>query len=169
LSEVLPVYAIIVLAVYGWTTYWALWQLPSWLDSRTVGEIFAIWCYLLLTNLAESLLALLGVMLLAIILPLSWFSQRFVSRGSVFAATVLGGLMFFETNFLQRSSYFGQLPGFLPMLTAVTILLTFLAGHFELARRVVERFADNAVIFLYVSIPLSLMGLIVVIARNLLP
>lgn len=168
LAEVYPVYAIIVILTYGWTIYWALWKLPSWLDFLPLGEIGAIFCYLMATNLLESLLTLSGLMLISLILPKKWFRDVFVSRGSVLAASVLVSIMIFEYHFDKPSDYFSRLPLYLPLILLMASILAFLAGRIRNVRKGVELFAENAVIFIFISLPVSVLSLIVVVARNLI-
>ena len=167
LAQVYPVYAIIVLLTYSWTIYWALWKLPSWLDFLPLGEIGAIFCYLMATNLIESLLALLGVVIVSLVLPQKWFRDLFVSRGSVLAASVLISIMVFEYHFDKPADYFNRLPLYLLLTLLIAGVLSFLAGWIRMVRKAVEVFAENAVIFLFISLPVSLLSFIVIIIRNL--
>ena len=128
LAQVYPVYAIIVILTYGWTIYWALWKLPSWLDFLPLGEIGAIFCYLMATNFIESLLALFGVIILSLILPQKWFRDLFVSRGSVLAASILISIMVFEYHFDKPADYFYKFPLYLPFILLLAGVLAFLAG-----------------------------------------
>ena len=105
-----------MILVYGWTIYWSLWKLPSWLDFLPLGEIGAIFSYLLATNLIESLLVLLGIIVVCLILPQKWFREVFVSRGSVLAASVLISIMIFEYHFVKPADYFHMLPIYLPLI-----------------------------------------------------
>jgi len=167
LAQIYPVYAIIVILVYGWTLYWSFWKLTSWMDFLTLGEIAAIYCYLLATNLLESLLALLGVVMVSLILPPKWFREVFVIRASVLAASVLISFMVFESHFKAPAEYFHKLPIYLIPIILLGGILAFLAGWIPIIRKGVEILAENAVIFLYISLPLSLLSLIIVIGRNL--
>ena len=110
LYQIYPVYAIIVILVYGWTIYWALWKLPSWLKFLPLTGIGAIFCYLMVTNLIESLVALLGVVVVSFFLPQKWLREVFVSRGSVLAASVLISIMVFEYHFDKPADYYSKLP-----------------------------------------------------------
>jgi hypothetical protein len=168
LAQVYPVYAVIVILTYGWTIYWALWKLPSWLDFLPLGQIGAIFCYLMATNLIESLLALLGVIILSLILPQKWFRDLFVSRGSVLAAGVLISIMVFEYHFDKPADYFNLYPLYFLWTFLLAVVLAFLAGWIPTVRKTVEVFSENAVIFLYISLPLSLLSLIAIIVRNLI-
>ena len=168
LAQVYPVYAIIVLLTYSWTIYWALWKLPSWLDFLPLGEIGAIFCYLMATNLIESLLALLGVVIVSLVLPQKWFRDLFVSRGSVLAASVLISIMVFEYHFDKPADYFDKFPLYLPLILLIAGVLAFFAGWIRVVCKGVEVLAENAVIFIFISLPISLLSLTVVIVRNLI-
>ena len=168
LSQTYPVYAVIVILTYGWTIYWALWELPSWLNYLPLGEIGAVFCYLLATNLVESLIALAGTVLVSLVLPQKWYRDVFVSRGSVLAATVLICIAVFAYHFESPADYFSKFPVYLPWILLLAALLAFLSGWIHILRRGVEIFAENAVIFLFLSVPLSLLSVAVVIVRNLL-
>jgi hypothetical protein len=167
LAQIYPVYAIIVSLVYGWTIYWSFWKLPSWMDFLPLGGIASIYCYLLMANFFESLLVLLGAVIVSLILPPKWFRDVFVSRASVLAASVLISFAFFESHFIKPAEYFHELPIYLVPIMLVGGILGFLAGWIPIVRKGVEILAENAVIFLYISVPLSLLALAVVIVRNL--
>ena len=168
LAQVYPVYAIIVILTYGWTIYWALWKLPSWLDFLPLGEIGAIFCYLMTTNLIESLLMLIGVLIISLILPQKWFRDLFISRGSVLAASVLIPIMVFEYHFDKPADYYSKFPMLLLVMFLVACVLVFLAGWINIVRKAVEVFAEKAVIFLFISLPVSILSLMVVLVRNLI-
>ena len=168
LAQVYPVYAIIVILTYGWTIYWTLWKLPSWLDFLPLGEIGAIFCYLMATNLMESLLTLLGVTVVSLVLPQKWFRDLFVSRGSVLAASVLIPIMVFEYHFDKPADYYSKFPMLLLVMFLVACVLVFLAGWINIVRKAVEVFAEKAVIFLFISLPVSILSLMVVLVRNLI-
>jgi len=168
LAQAYPVYAVIVILTYGWTIYWALWKLPSWLDFLPLGEIGAIFCYLMATNLIESLLALFGVIFLSLILPRKWFRDLFVSRGSVLTASILISIMIFEYHFDKPADYFYKFPLYFPFILLLAGILAFLAGWIRIVRNAVEVFAENAIIFLFILLPLSFLSLLVIIVRNLI-
>jgi cation transport ATPase len=86
----------------------------------------------------------------------------------VLAASVLISFMVFESHFIKPAEYFHELPIYLVPIVLVGGILAFLAGWIPIVRKEVEILAENAVIFLYISVPLSLLALVVVIVRNLL-
>jgi hypothetical protein len=158
----------IVILTYGWTIYWALWKLPSWLNFLPLGEIGSIFCYLMATNFIESLIALFAVIFICLILPQKWFRDLFVSRGSVLAVSVLVSIMVFEYHFDKPSDYFYRFPLYLLLILLIAGVLVFLAGQIQIVRKAVEVFAENAVIFLFISLPVSVLSLMIVIVRNLI-
>ena len=119
------------------------------------------------TNLIESLLALLGVVIVSLVLPQKWFRDFFVSRGSALAASVLISIMIFEYHFDKPADYFNRLPLYLLLTLLIAGVLAFLAGWIHVVRKAVEVFAENAVIFLFILLPVSLLSFIVIIIRNL--
>jgi hypothetical protein len=75
--------------------------------------------------------------------------------------------MVFESHFNKPAEYFHEPPVYLIPIILLGGILAFLAGWIPIIRKGVEILAENAVIFLYISLPLSLLALVVVIARNL--
>ena len=93
MGQLTAVYGVIVLMVYGWTIYWYLWKLPSWLYFLTLGELLVTFSYAMIVNFIESLLILLVPVLLSLLLPHHWFRERFVAQGVVMVVLLLIALM----------------------------------------------------------------------------
>jgi hypothetical protein len=89
------VYAIAVIFIYGWTAYWFIWKLPSWIYYLSITEILTLIAYSAFANLLESLLVFSVPLVLAIILPKKWFFDRFVSAGSLLGLLIGGYLIYF--------------------------------------------------------------------------
>jgi len=168
LTELSSVYSVIVILVYGWTIYWSFWKLPSWLDFLPLSEIGAIYCYLLATNFVESLITLFGVVFVSLLLPEKWFRDVFVSRGSMLSAIILISIMNFEYHYNTPADYFNMFPMYFLITLLVACVAVFFAGWIYIIRKVIEIFAENATIFLYIMLPLSLLSIIVILIRNLI-
>jgi hypothetical protein len=168
LQQVASVYAIIVLFVYGWTIYWYLWKLPSWLDFMTASELLAVFAYSMVVNFLESLFVLILPIALSLILPVNWFRDQFVARGVALVVVLLTALLFTS----RIIAGLADLPPYLGWIIFGVILVAVLAVHIfgkvGFLRRTLEEVSDRAVIFLYVSVPVSAVSLIVVVIRNLL-
>jgi hypothetical protein len=151
-----------VLLLYGWTIYWFSWNLPSWLAFLPLYDIFGILAYALVTNLLESLAVLAVLILLAAVLPPSWFRDEFVVRAGFTALYFLIIGMYLLNNFIPLMQL-GR-----PFLITVAIFLPaqYLLGRIRVVQTGLNTMADRSIVFLYVSVPLSVLGLIVILVRN---
>jgi hypothetical protein len=166
-GQVAPVYALIVLMIYSWTMIWFFWKLPSLIDFLNIGEILSVLTYPLATNLIESLLVLCAPLLLSVILPQKWFHDVFVARG---AALVLAGLLyaiFLAFQFQTINGYPDAVLNIWSLALAAGIigLIVFVVGRTPLLRKGIEALADRSTIFLYITIPLSVIALLLILIR----
>jgi len=156
-----------VLMIYTWTSVWFFWKVPSWLFFLNAGEIGIAFAYALATNLVESLAILCGPLALSLILPKEWFLDRFVARGAALVLSGLGYMMYLAFQFKTKDDY--------PSITlkawsvalaiVIMVVIVYLAGRLSLFRKIMEVLADRAIIFLYISLPLSLISLVIVLIR----
>ncbi len=166
LEEIARVYAVIVTVVYGWTILWFFWKLPSWLYFLNGGEILTAFAYVLATNLLESLVVLSAPVLLSLALPKKWFGDVFAARGAAVALLCLAYMMYIANQFQTNSDY-PDIPLTRSAILALVLigLGTFFAGRSSTARKVIEVFSERATIFLYISVPLSLISLLMILGR----
>ena len=167
IKQIAPVYAITVLMVYGWTLGWFFWKISSWLYFMSIGEILVIFAYTMITNFLESLFILLFPVILSFVLPKKWFLDLFVVRGTTLVMFMMGYLMYFSMQILNLETY----PKTLILLTIPVIIiisiLVYGIGKINLMCKLIETLSDRSIIFLYLSIPLSLISFCVVIVRNI--
>jgi len=167
LQDNLKVYAVIAVLVYAWSILWLFWELPSWLYYLTVAEIIPVFAYALATNLFESLLILAALNLLCFILPQTWFHESFVARSFFVVALGLGYLMFFASSFGKEGDYPRVLLSLAPGAFVMFFILGFLVTRIVSLKKITEQIADRLVIFLYLTIPLSMVALLVIVVRNI--
>ncbi len=169
LQQIIPVYAVIVMMIYGWTVYWYIWEIPSWIYYLSLADIFRIYAYALSVNLLESLVVLLLPLLICFILPRKWFYESFIARGSTLVILLLGYAMYFSNSFksISDGSYPQALINWTPAILVAIILLVFAAGKIRIAIRIVEDFSSRAIIFLYILIPASILALLYIVIRNI--
>lgn len=167
-SAILPVYAVVAAPVFAWTiTIW-LWKLPSWLNYLTPGEVAGIFSYAMLTAFIESLLILGLLLLLCLVLPLHSFRDQFIVRGTWLAvglaACVLGNGIW---RGMTRYTY-AEIPLTWWSLVGLVliIVLTLVSVRVRFMTRIALWLSDRLTVFLLIFIPLSLLSLVVVIARN---
>ncbi len=165
-SDVSAVYAVIVFFVYGWSSYWFIWTVPSWVYYLDLWEIFLILVYTLAVNFLESLLLLSFALVLFLIVPKKWLGgSTFGQYGSVLGLLMAAGLYFFVKSTGPQEAFSSgllikSLGGFLAL---ITISLPLCRVVF--ISRLTLAFADRAKIFLYLTFPASVISLLVILVR----
>ena len=163
LTQIIPVYSLIVMLVYGWTIYWFAWNLPSWLGLMPLMDVFSILAYSFIANFLESIVVLSVVIVLGIILPEKWLRGDFVLIAGFVVLYFLIFGMFLLYNFIPLP----QLGRSVMAAFSLFFIGQYAIRRFRLARKVIGTLADRSVIFLYMSIPVTIVGLIVVLIRNI--
>jgi hypothetical protein len=167
LQENLQVYAVIVAFLYTWTILWLFWELPSWLNFLTVGEVLPIFAYALATNFLESLLVLAGLNLICFLLPAHWFHTSFVPRSFLLVASGLGTLMVFISLFGKEAEHPNGLFVATLMLLVLLVPGSLFLGRIPIVKNLAESISDRLTIFVYLLVPLSLLSILFIILRNL--
>jgi hypothetical protein len=176
-SEILSVFNVVLFVVFGWSVRGFLFVLPSFLLYFQLGDIIAILFYMLGFALMESLLLTGGLLIGSMLLPAKWFKIGFGYKGFliIFVSTI--GLIlfqgyykygFFET--LIKNDYSTLHPlfvGFIVSLLILVGLLWFFKGESRL-RNYLLVFIEQFGVFAYIYIPLGIIGIIVVVLRNIL-
>ncbi len=168
-EQLVVVYAVIAVMIYGWTIIAFIWKLPSWLNYLTVGEMLAILSYSLFTDLLESLFILGLLTLAAMILPQVLLLDHFAIRGSIITLSLLGsGMCFFARYVNEGTSVLTLWPPWLVVTLLALSLFLALAGKVQGVGRAIFWLADQLTVFLYILLPLSLLSAVVVLFRNFL-
>jgi len=168
-SDVAAVYAVATVLIYGWTIYWFIWNIPSWIYYLDVKELSLILAYSLVVNFLESLFLLLLVLGLFFIFPGKWLEEgAFVLFGSILSIFILVLFYFFVYYTGSQESFSSgllikYLAGFL-----MAIVISWLLGRVTIFSKLISVFADRAKIFLYLTLPMSVASLLVVLVRLLI-
>jgi hypothetical protein len=166
-DEISRLYATIVFLVYGWTSLAFFWKVPSWRYFLDLGEIVSILAYALSSTLFESVIILLLFVLASLVLPASWLRNKFVVRSSI----VFYSLTFWVV--LLTLSSLIQLPTTNDVLTLVlgfpltAGLGMILVDKMPFLHRFMDYLSNQLTIFLYLWLPLSLAGILILIIRNI--
>ena len=168
LEEIAPVYAVIVMMIYPWTLTRFFWRLSSWILFASVGDLVAIFAYMVVVNFLESILVLLALLVMSIIQPQKWFYDRFKTRSISLVLLGLGYLIYLNKNLHADSPFPLTLVRWIPIVAVVILVLVFLVDQVSFLRRVLEELANRLTIFLYISIPVSVIALLVVLIRNII-
>lgn len=167
LEQLAPVYSIVVVVLYSWSLLHFFWRLPSFTYYSTVGEIAIIYAYLTVVNFFESVVILLATIVLCVILPGKWFYDRFVTKGILLVSLGLGYLAYVASHISAEAPFPYMLVKWSPVAVILILALVLLLDQVEFLRRVLLALSDRFVTFLYISIPISVVCLLIVLVRNI--
>lgn len=167
LAQIAPVYAVAVAMIYPWSISRFFWRLPSWLYYSSAGEIAVIFAYMMVVNLIESALVLLAPVFLSVVLPKKWFFDSFVTKGALLLSLSLGYVMYFDNQLNYQVPFPLDLVYQTPIILAVIFALVFLLDWLGFLRKILLDLSDRLIVFLYISIPVSLISLLVILVRNI--
>jgi hypothetical protein len=166
--DVFSVFASCVFPIYGWSILWFLHKLPSWLQYLDFWDSVSIFAYTQAFALLESVVVLFVLVVLSIVLPVRFFRDKFAAQGSVmvFVAACLAVLLrAFDLGL--RSWNFGELLLGL-VLSLVPIGASCVLVHCsQRLEDAIGAFAERLTLMLYVYVPLGLLSLVFVVARNI--
>lgn len=167
-ASLTQVYSVIAILVYGWTIYRYVWRLPSWLHYLTMGELVGLFSYAMLTGLVESLLILGILVSISALLPERFLLDNFIVRGTAFSLGLLIPLIVFWVLYEQMSSLLGNYQVMWTIGTIiVTILLVVLSARIRWLAALLSALSDRFVVFLFLLMPLTFLGLVIVVIRNI--
>jgi hypothetical protein len=172
-QEVLPVFAIFAFFGFSWAFYRMFWYVPSWLEYLNVWKVLTIASYVLAFALVESLLMLVPVILISLVFPARIFKDKFVVQGSSLAVLISIGAVTLQRriNLVYRLELWQIIAYSLACLGALVLVILALSALCERVpafKRIVQTAAERMTVFAYVYVPLSLVGLGVVIIRNII-
>jgi hypothetical protein len=169
-SEVAPVFATVVFPVFGWSIIWFFERLPDWLPFLPLWDILSIFAYTQALALLESTLLLLFLIILASLLPAPWLRARFAVQGSAIAFMLVFWTILFQLIFepIIRTWNVGEFILWFGLALISIILACVLVHRSRRLAKVVGGLADRMTVLLYIYVPLGLIGLTVVVLRNVL-
>lgn len=163
--EILALYATIVFLIYGWAILTFFWKVPSWLYFLSLGEIGAVLSYTLASSLFESTMILLIFLLVGLVLPSKLFVEKFIVRGSIIICILTFWMALFNLITLIQLPTSNDFISF-GLAAFLTIgLAIFAADRSAAVRKMMIALSDRLTIFLYVWLPLSVVGILVLLAR----
>ena len=166
-DAIVSVFGVTVFIVHSWAARQFIYLVPSYLYYKPVTDMLAIFFYMMAFALLESFLVTGVLVFLSMITPEKWLRAGFSYKG--FLALVIASI---ESIYVQpllndlfpawRVIYAGI---FVPLV--VFILLALLFHRVLFLQRVLLVVIDRITIMTYIYIPLGLLGLIIVIVRNI--
>ena len=168
-QSIAMVFAVVSLVYYGRTFLSIFWEFNSWIKNLTSWEILSIISSAIVRSFLEAALLVLVVLMLAAVLPGKVLREKFAVRGSIVMICVLASIMIHvklyeigTQNVLVRSVLLWWCATLL-----LTALLAWLLPMLRVAETIVYEIADRAIIFLYILVPATLLGTLVMLIRFL--
>jgi hypothetical protein len=163
----MPAFATIVFLIFGWASITFFWKVPSWLYFLSLGEIAAILAYTFASSLLECTIILLLFLFASLVLPSPWLAKKFAVRASLILYVLTFWVVLFTLNSLI------QLPGTSDIITfglgvpVTSALALLLSERIPLFPGLVNAVGSRLTIFLYLWLPLGLLGMLVIMFRIL--
>ena len=164
----IAVLAVAVFACFSWTIIGFLNKLSSFVLYFTPGEIANIFAFMMAFALLESLFVSGLLILLSAVLPASWLKEGFAFKGFVILLVVTLTAILFQHSLRD---YFPSLQSLLtysvlPLL--VIVFLVWLVHTQPKLQNILLSVQDRFLIMLFIYLPIGVIGLLVVMARDLL-
>jgi len=172
-KELLAVFSTEVFITFSWSIYRMFFQVPSWLFYLTLNDILWISAYVVGFALLESALLLGFMVLLSILYPQKHFKSKFVAQSTLILLVLTVGAMLYQQN-IGMLKWWGWLEllifilAFIASLTLLVLSISFLFDRLARLKGLLEAVSRSATVFSLIYIPLGVLGLIVMLFRNLL-
>lgn len=172
-KTIAPVGAWVFFIVFTHAAYRFLWYVPSWLNYRTVYDIVILACYSAAFSLVESLVLMGFLIGLAVILPARLLKDRFIAQGVViFWCLTLWSwvILNFMCPMIDRWSiaeFIAYSVLGLLLITLSIVIISYVFYRFRRLENLVLAISRRMTIFLVPYMAIGLVGLIVVVIRNI--
>ena len=166
-NDVFLAFGMAIFLISAWEIRAFFYKIPSFLLYMNVGQIAAVFAYMMAFAFIESLLVLCLTFVPAIILPGSWFNNDFATKASSAILVAAVSSVLYQ-NYLP-STYPGTVTISLWLFfTLLSMCLVVLLIHF--VKPVAKGFAfflEQLSIMVYIFAPIGIISIFVVLFRNL--
>jgi hypothetical protein len=153
--------------IYSWALRGFFYQLSSFILFHSVGDILAIFAYMMALALLEALTFLLLLVGLSFTLPPRWLQKGF--GGKAFLILLVTGVaaVALESYLTKKLTGLGPLYFGLILALTISVALVFLYERTPPLRRLLSGLLERMQVFTYLYVPLGVLSLLVVLARLL--
>jgi len=156
-------FAVCVFLIFSWSIVLFLKKIPYWRLFLSTWEIASALAYALAFALLESIAVFLVWVLLSILLPAPFLRANFVALGSIVLIISATWIIADHLRIISLSSSL-----LWPLLYLASIGLLYpLVYRGQGIARLLDSIAERLTVLLYVYLPAALLGLVIVILRNL--
>jgi len=167
-DHIIAIYAVVAAVTFIWSMIQFFWNLPSWFYFSSIGEILVLFTYMMTFNFIEGLLALFFLIVLFTLLPTRLVSGQFITKAVLVALTGFGILIYRNFYFPTKALFDLTLFQWALILGGEFLILVLPFNKFPAFCKVIEDLADRFIVFMYITVSLGILSIIVVLIRNLL-
>lgn len=166
--ELLLSFSFVVVVVYSWSIRSFLYQVPSYLLTVRGLEIVLVFFDLMASALLESVIVLIGILLIDLLLPMKWFKQGFLYKSALTLLVAAGAMIWFRTV-LQPD----QFPAWVVVYKGSAIFfvtwvgLLFLFHRVEKLQKVILFIGDRIDVLAYLYFFFGIVGWLIFIVQKL--
>lgn len=157
----------IAFPVHVWAIINLLNIFPAWLLRLSIAELAGGIGYVLVDALIESGVLWLGLVILGLLLPRMWLANKFVALSSMLAWLLAAWAVLIQFNFSLILQWEPEqtLPGLLLVVFSFA-LIYWAIQRFDRVEGWIKRVAQGLAVVSYIYLIFDLLGLVVVILRN---
>ena len=156
-QSIVQVYAVIAFMLSAWTIVAFLKKLSTWLLFLNLGEIFTVFSYAMLTNLIESLLVILLLLVASAVLPARLLRDDFIVRGTILSMGLIGSLMMYLSVYINYRMENKVLFLLYPLIVLfLMVFLLIFSSRVHWLRSAMSWISDHLTVFLFILVPLFL-------------
>jgi hypothetical protein len=167
-SDMIAALAVAVFVCFSWTIIGFFNKLSSFILYFTPGEIGNIFAFMMAFALLESLVAAGLLILLSAVLPSSWLRDGFAVKAFVILLVAALAAILFQK---ALRDYFPSTQTLLAYSMIPLLVMAFLVWFVHSRPRlqkILLSVQDRILIMLFIYVPIGVIGLLVVMARDLL-
>jgi hypothetical protein len=166
-SDMIAVLAVAVFACFSWTLIGFFNKLSSFILYFTLGEIANIFAFMMAFALLESLATTVLLVLISAILPASWLKEGFAFKGFLIMLIATATAILFQKSLGDHFPSIGTLLTYTLIPLSLIVLLVWFIHSRPRLQNILLSVQDRILIMLFIYVPIGVIGLLVVMARNL--
>ncbi len=174
--ELVKVFNVVLFCVFGWSIRGFLYKIPAFTLYFGLKNNLAILCYMLAFALLESLLVTGALMMISLLLPSRFLKEGFAYKGFLTILVTSIALILFQGYYhidffkdMVADNYSSVLPFGVGLVVCAAVLFTlfWIFHRWPRFQKYLLSLVEQFSVFAYIYVPLGLIGLMVVIIRNL--
>jgi len=166
-EEILSVFGGVVFIVFSWSIRGFLYIFPSLILRHSVGETLSVLCYMLAFSLFESLFLIGGELLVSMFLPRKWFLEGFAYKGFISILVFTIAMIVLKNNLTNNLPPVNILYLGFAIAISFIVVMFFLLDKVAVFRKTLLAIEERLQVFVYIYVPLGILGIVVVVFRNL--